>query len=187
MNGTEKVIKLFQYIREVYASKQNVITDIRTENWYQFLDEIPIHTHFVKCPFLDTSNTDNMEKNIILEVIQPDLEPCPEIPSYLEPWLSTDWKIASNQLNFKEKLIKKEGGKQRIITFGDFFSNPEYQKGLSDWMQKRAQWIQDLPKQKKPEKIDKFFRNLWSQYEILKQIQKGITFVVPFCNEYLFY
>ena len=178
MNGTEKVIKLFQYIREVYASKQNVITDIRTENWYQFLDEIPIHTHFVKCPFLDTSNTDNMEKNIILEVIQPDLEPCPEIPNYLEPWLSTDWKIASNQLNFKEKLIKKEGGKQRIITFGDFFSNPEYQKGLSDWMQKRAQWIQDLPKQKKPEKIDKFFRNLWGQYEILKQRSESFELLI---------
>lgn len=169
MNGTEKAINLFQYIKEVYASKQNVVTDIKSENWYQFLDEIPIHTHFIKCPFLDTSNTDGMEKDVILEVIQPGLEPCPEVPVYLEPWLSIDWKIASNQLKFKDKIIKKEGTKQRTITFSDFFSNPEYQKGLSDWMQKRAQWVQDLPKQKKPEKIDKFFRSLWNQYEILKQ------------------
>ncbi len=169
LNGTEKTINLFQYIRDVSASKQNVVTDIKKENWYQFLDEIPIHTHFIKCPFLDTSNIDDMEENIILEVMQPGLEPCPKAPDYIEPWLSTDWKVASNQLNFKEKVIKKEGSKQRVITFGDFFSNPEYQKGLSDWMEKRAQWVQDLPKQKKPEKIDKFFRSIWNQYEILNQ------------------
>ena len=117
LNGTEKTINLFQYIRDVSASKQNVVTDIKKENWYQFLDEIPIHTHFIKCPFLDTSNIDDMEENIILEVMQPGLEPCPKAPDYIEPWLSTDWKVASNQLNFKEKVIKKNFWRKPAFCF----------------------------------------------------------------------
>ncbi|MCI9355035.1 MAG: hypothetical protein HFE58_09625 [Firmicutes bacterium] len=175
LNATEKVINLFQYIREVYAAKyNNVITDIKKEKWHQFLDEIPIHTQYIKCPFLDTSNTEDIEKNVILEVVKPELDPCPKIPNYLEPWLSTDWKVASNQLTFKEKIV--QNGK--TITFEEFFGNAEYQKELYDWMQKRANWVKELPKQKRPEKIDKFFRSLWNQYELLKQNPQYLELVI---------
>ncbi len=174
MNTTEKVINLFQYIREVYASEYNIITDIKKEKWHQFLDEIPIHTQYIKCPFLDTSNTDDIEKNVILEVVKPELDPCPEIPAYLEIWLSTDWKVASNQLTFKEKIVK-DG---KTITFEEFFGNAGYQKELYDWMQKRANWVKELPKQKRPEKIDKFFRSLWNQYELLNQNIQSLELMI---------
>lgn len=174
MNTTEKVINLFQYIREVYASKYNVVTDIRRENWNQFLDEVPIHTEYIRCPFLDTSNTDGMEENIILEVIKPELEPCPKIPAYLEPWVSTDWKIASNQLTFKDKIV--QNGK--VVTFKEFFGNAGHQKELYDWMQKRTDWTKELVKQKKPENVDRFFRDLWNQYEFLKQNSQSFELMI---------
>ncbi|NDO45667.1 AAA domain-containing protein [Clostridium sp. MD294] len=174
MNTTEKAINLFQYIREVYASKNNVMIDIKKESWHQFLDEIPIHTQYIKCPFLDTSNTDDIEKNVILEVIKPELDPCPKIPAYLEPWISLDWKVASNQLTFKDKII--QNGK--TVTFQEFFGNVEHQKELYDWMQKRADWVKDLAKQKKPEKVDEFFRNLWNQYEFLKQNSQSFELMI---------
>ena len=129
MNSTEKAIKLFQHIKQVYETRYKVITNVQQEQWYQYLDELPLSKKFLKCPFLDQTKG---KENVILEVIKPDMEPCPPIPDYLEVWINTDWKDPNNQIVFKESILKNENGVGKKVTFQEFFKDAEAQQELYD-------------------------------------------------------
>lgn len=169
MNSTEKAIKLFQHIKQVYETRYKVITNVQQEQWYQYLDELPLSKKFLKCPFLDQTKG---KENVILEVIKPDMEPCPPIPDYLEVWINTDWKDPNNQIVFKESILKNENGVGKKVTFQEFFKDAEAQQELYDWVNIRTKWIEsrkNVKQQKRYKQLELIFRKFWNQYQSLKK------------------
>lgn len=49
----DKVVGLFSYIKELYAQKYQVITDIKKQEWYIFLDEIPFDEENIQLHSVD--------------------------------------------------------------------------------------------------------------------------------------
>lgn len=41
MENKEKGISLYKYIKELYAQRYRVITDVRKQLWYKFVKDIP--------------------------------------------------------------------------------------------------------------------------------------------------
>lgn len=40
MDNKEKAISLFKYIKELYAQRYQVITDVRNQQWYKFINDM---------------------------------------------------------------------------------------------------------------------------------------------------
>ena len=86
--------------------------------------------------------------------------------------MNTDWKVASNQIKFKESITQNKNGIEKKVTFNEFFKNPEYQKGLSDWTNERTQWAEEqnkLKQQKRYKYTEMLFRKFWGLYQNLKK------------------
>ena len=162
MNNEKKAINLFKYIRELYAQRYKVITNIKKEQWYQFFEDIPINNEYIKCPFLDKNNiSDDAEtSSIILQITKPTFEDCPEIPDSLKDWIDVDWEDYSiKELKWKAEVIKNE----KIIKLGEDSSRL---RNAFHWGKQRQVWLQ---KQEEIEKINNLFQELRYKYDELKQ------------------
>lgn len=162
-------MKLFQHIKQVYEVKYKPITNVQQEPWYQYLEELPLHKKYLKCPLLDQSKG---KENVILEIVKPDMEPCPAVPNHLEIWINTDWKDPNQQIVFKESILKNEDGMEKKVTFQEFFKDAAAQQELYDWVNTRTQWIEsrkNLKQQKRYKQLELVFRKFWNQYQALKK------------------
>ncbi|NDO45307.1 hypothetical protein [Clostridium sp. MD294] len=178
LNGEEKAINLFKYIRELCALRYKVVTNIKNEVWYQFFNEIPYDKEYMKCPFLeenDLLNNEN-ENSIILQITKLEFEDCPEIPDILKDWINEDWKNYNAKLRRKSQIIKTIDNVETTISFDKYFSEneEEFRNSLIQWNKKREEWIQH---QKKIEKINNFFVELREKYDELKNNSESIKLI----------
>ena len=53
VENKDKLTGLFTYIKELYAQKYQVVTDIKKQDWYTFLDEIPTDDDNIQFHYVD--------------------------------------------------------------------------------------------------------------------------------------
>ncbi len=95
LNYAETAMNLFQYLKGVYTQRFHIKTNIKREEWFQFLKEIPKNNEYIMCPYLEKEGIlkDMEEENsVILQIKKAEMIPCPEIPLSLTEWVLGDWK-----------------------------------------------------------------------------------------------
>ncbi len=88
MDAREKVIHLFQYIRELNKMRSKNITNFIAPNsyeWKLFFSEIPESAEWVSLSYKDVDGEE--PSNIILTVRKPQLPLCPVPDECLDGWL----------------------------------------------------------------------------------------------------
>ena len=157
MESTDKVISLFKYIKELYGQKYQIVTDVRSQQWYKLISDIPNDAEYITLNFLDRTSSDEEEtegQSIILEVQKPEFDSCPVIPKTIEIWVADGWQRFANTVVKKEHQEKLING---LIKVEHFTDDPNRVNDYNKWIRLREQWVQI---QQRIDKIRRFFNCL---------------------------
>lgn len=175
MNNTEKAISLFKYIKELYAQRIQVVTDVRKQQWCKFVYEIPVDEENITFNYLDRSNEVNdegTESAIILQIRKPEFEQCPSMPSLLSKWIEGDWNDFMHSVTPIQKLMKYDNGQELVALFTD---DEDRVRAYREWIKKRDLWVTC---QTKIVKTRNFFNELYYSYIDLERDSETIESMV---------
>lgn len=175
MESTEKVINLFKYIKELYGQKYQIVTDVRSQQWYKLISDIPNDAEYITLNFLDRTSSDEEEtegQSIILEVQKPEFDSCPVIPKTIEIWVADGWQRFANTVVKKEHQEKLING---LIKVEHFTDDPNRVNDYNKWIRLREQWVQI---QQRIDKIRRFFNELYFIYSDLENDSEIIELMV---------
>ncbi|WP_461207590.1 AAA domain-containing protein [Clostridium sp. DL1XJH146] len=175
MNNTEKAISLFKYIKELYAQRIQVITDVRKQQWCKFKHEIPVDEENIIFNYLDRTdevNDEDTESAMILKIRKPEFEQCPPIPSLLSKWIESDWNNFTRSAAPIQKLVKYDKGKKIVVLFTE---DENRVRAYKEWSKKRDSWV---IRQSKIEKTRNLFNELYHLYIDLERDSETIEFMV---------
>ncbi|MCI1958410.1 MAG: AAA domain-containing protein [Clostridia bacterium] len=175
MNNTEKAVSLFKYIRELYAQRFRVITDVRKQQWHKFVHEIPVDKENIIFNYFDSTdeiNEDETESEVILQIKKPEFETCPLIPDLLNEWVENGWDNYMNPVIHMQKLVKYKNN-QGIV---ELFTDDENRiKEYKEWSNRRDSWV---IRQRKIAETRNFFNELYFLYVDLERDSESIEFMV---------
>ncbi|WKY48112.1 AAA domain-containing protein [Eubacteriaceae bacterium ES3] len=175
MDNNDKVITLFSYIKELYEQKYSIIADVKAQQWFQWLSEIPANEAYVKLNYLDRlSEDDEMgeEKSIILEVSKPEFEKCPSIPEILLFWVEPGWQKFNNQALRKDSIQIYKG---ETLTTENFTDDPLRVSTYNYWSKDRDRWV---IRQLEINKIRLLFNQLYLIYNELENNSEAVELMV---------
>lgn len=175
MDVKERAISLFKYIKELYAQRYQVISDVRNQQWYKFVNDIPKDDENISFNYLD--RTEDVEESeaetaTILRIKKPEFESCPVLPSSLDKWIEGDWKRYTTVITQKTKNVQSLKGEITEILFSD---DEIRIKDFNEWNKQRNLWVE---RQKKIEKTRNFFNELYYCYIELERDSETIEFMV---------
>lgn len=175
LESKDKVISLFKYIKELYGQKYQIVTEVKSQQWYKFTNDIPKNDENITFNFLDRTSSDEEsidDEGIILEVQKPEFDPCPAIPKSINDWIEDGWQRFGNTVAKKEYREKSLNGKIKTEHFADDSNRVnDYNK----WNSMRAQWVQT---QQKKDITRKFFTELRLNYNDLENNSETIELMV---------
>ncbi|MEO1815856.1 MAG: AAA domain-containing protein [Acetobacterium sp.] len=175
MESTDKVISLFKYIKELYGQKYQIVTDVKSQQWYKLISDIPQDDEYINLNFLDRTSDDEEDtegQSIILEVQKPEFDSCPVIPKTIENWVVDGWQRFANMVVKKEHQGKIINDVMKVEHFTD---DPNRVQDYNKWLTLREQWIQI---QQKIDKIRRFFNELYFVYSDLENDSEIIELMV---------
>lgn len=176
VENKDKLTGLFTYIKELYAQKYQVVTDIKKQDWYTFLDEIPTDDDNIQFHYVDRTEEKSEEEltdnNYILSVTKPEFTVCPKPPTSLIGWLSSGWDKYTNvarYIEYKEVGEKEEGKQSRFVDDNKRVTD------YTSWIKARDYWVSE---QGKIDATRKFFNDLYMNYVNLERESETIEFMV---------
>ena len=171
LDNQKKVLKLFDYIRQVCDLRQQLVRHIDEEAWRLFFDELPIDPKRIH--LYDPS--DEAHAGILLEVEKPSFSPCPELPFELIGWLRTrDWK------HFETADVEVYEERQRRDTrLGDvterFVDDGVRLAAFEDWKRRRTLWRAGEMVKSRTQQL---FMALYDLYDRCRQDSERLELVV---------
>ena len=105
LNSEEKnkVNNLFQFLKQYNNIKNPTVTDISSQYWSRWIDDLPVHKNIKNNIYNDESNTD-----AILLVSKPEFHECPKPPEELYEWLEKGWNRFDEKLQVKNSITTYE-------------------------------------------------------------------------------
>lgn len=94
LSDQEKVVSLFEFIKELNKLKQKITLNIKEYPWHYAISDIPFLPEYVKIFYRDRVDEENEnvdEDDILLIVRKPEFEKCPVPDSLFEAWLLPHW------------------------------------------------------------------------------------------------
>lgn len=166
LSDQEKVISLFEFIKELNKLKQKITLNIKEYPWHYAISDIPFLPEYVKTFYRDRVDEENEDvDDILLIVRKPEFEKCPVPDSLFEAWLLPHWDDYHVEADVKyEKKIdhenydEKENGLENVEKFLDV---PERDAAYRNWLLFRNEWAE---KQKCIEKTRNLFTELYQLY-----------------------
>jgi len=173
MENKDKAIGLFQYIKELYAIKLKIITDIKDQIWHQYINEIPNDEENIVFNYLDRTAEEDSESDttIILQVQKPEFEKCPTLPNKLQGWVKSDW----TDFNIDVKLIEKKQSKENNDLWIFFKDDTDRVSAFRSWNKERNEWVSS---QRKIANTRNFFNKLYHLYIDLERDSESIELMV---------
>ena len=159
MESREKTSNLFKYIRELYAQRNQVVTDIKNQEWYKFINDIPIDDDNIILNFFD--RTELLQDDFsptILSITKPEFEKVPSLPTTLEKWIEGDWTRFDKDIKVKESITSIRDEEKVEIFFTD---DQQRIKDLKQWQELRNIWCS---RQKNIEIIRNLFNEVYKEY-----------------------
>lgn len=172
IESKEKVVSLFKYIKELYATRSTVIMDIKQQEWVKLVSEIPDASEYITFNYADRDDEDGSSDATLLSVRKPEFSPCPELPIFLKGSIKGDWKDYKKKITFIDMVEDAE----------EFESNDDaFHVGLiqlnefNKWEIQRDLWVAE---QTKRERVQKLFQELYSNYMLLNRESETLELMV---------
>ena len=176
-DNQDRVVSLFQFIKELNKLKQKSILSIDDYAWSRRIADIPddpenISVYWRDCvseyDFSEEEITE--EDSILLSVHKPEFEKCPEPDADFAEWLQEGWDDFTSESVVKDKLDAGESEEdendenenaieEEIVT--GFYDDSERVRKYNKWLIKREKWAE---KQKKIQKTRLLFAELYLYY-----------------------
>lgn len=174
MEGKERLTSLFKYIRELFEMRRRTVSHLNNQVWFRFIDSIPQNNKYINLNYVDREEYDSDElindessnDGIILEVMQPTIPPCPQIPKSLIEWVQPGWENVENEVQRIDSL------KGTDENFEDSLSRIN---DWSEWYAKRENWVAKL-NELLP--VRELFEELYKYYVFLNTNSESYEFIV---------
>lgn len=173
-NSKEKIIRLFEFLKQYNNIKNPIITDISNQVWKKWLDNLPQHETIINN--ILSLQSDDVEE--ILKVKRPILKECPKLPNELNKWVEKGWENINAQIKIKKeisvrnevsidnkdeyKIEKFEDDKERVTTF-------------EQWKKQRERW---LIVERPARAADDLFNTLYELYSKIKKESESLELII---------
>ena len=177
----EKLIKLYEFLKQYNDIKNPIILDIDKQYWNKKLDNIPNHENI-------ENNIYNIEEtDIILSVRKPELTNCENPPQIIKEWIEGDWSNPRKKITNKKYIeeinpdydIADEDSEKYInIRFED---DCERVEAFEKWSSKREIWAEY---ESISRDCDDLYNDMFSLYSTLKKEGESLELVFGDGNLY---
>ncbi len=151
----DKVVSLFQFIKELNRIKQKDIKNIRDHRWHLMLSDIPDDDQNIKLCYRDrVADAEAVGDDTILSVHKPEFLKYPKPEEILLEWLEPGWDDYHLSVHKKESIlvpltaeeleliVVEEGELKPEFKTIDFCDDEERVSVYSEWHQKREAWAE---------------------------------------------
>lgn len=103
----EKVISLFNFIKELNKIKQKVVLNVSDYPWWCSIASFPNDEENIRIYYRDCLEEDDVERasNILLSVHKPEFQRCPDPDDMFKKWLEPGWDNYRSEVKTKEVII----------------------------------------------------------------------------------
>lgn len=177
----EKVVSLFQFIRELNKLKQKAILNMREYPWSFALSNLPddpmnISVHYPDRVEEDEAGDSLATDEILLSVHKPEFKRCPEPDELFSEWLLPGWdnyKRQAEVLSQREVVVPSKKEIKNLFEaetqeepdtelIFEFFADDEARvKSYTKWLDQRDKWVE---KQKICSRTRNLFTDLYRMY-----------------------
>ncbi|NLV16308.1 MAG: AAA family ATPase [Syntrophomonadaceae bacterium] len=187
-----KVVSLFQYIKELNKLKQKAILNITDYPWARTLSSIPDDPENISIFYRDRveiEDTVTADDSVLLSIHKPEFDGCPQPDSMLSNWLEDGWDSFPNDVQVKEKIaIRPAGAKKSTVPqlgialqddgsekFEYFVDDPQRIDLYNAWLKERVVWVE---RQKVILRTRNLFADLYRLYFELQRDSETMELVV---------
>ena len=166
LSEQNKVISLFEFIRELNKLKQKAILDIKKYPWLCALSELPEDPENITVRYRDRVAEAAEDNAVLLSVHKPRFHKCPQPDAVLLDWLEPGWDDYKKELQVKEYLPKESDDKRapeetEAEEPERFSDDPARVAAFDTWKPQRDLWVE---KQLLIEKTRELFSSLYRLY-----------------------
>ncbi|APM39838.1 AAA domain-containing protein [Clostridium kluyveri] len=166
-----KASNLFRFLKQYNNIKNPTITDIDSQHWCRWLEDIPIHENIK-----NNIHKDN-DSDAILTVGKPEFTECPKPPLELKEWLENGWSKFDKEVNIKKSISKIEKdsgtGEEKLVKI-NFDDDKKRISALENWKDKRTIWSK---KEIAAHDVDDIFNMLYTLYSTLKKESEAMELI----------
>lgn len=174
----DKVVSLFQFIKELNKLKQKTILNYKSYDWSCLLSDIPDDEN-IQINYRDCVNDESGESslgNVLLSVHKPEFHSCPEPDKMLLEWLNPGWNDYRETISIKHSIVigeKRVEPYKNLLDMMDsdattqnqqtvfFEEDDERVRLLNEWKTIRDSWVEQ---QRISERTHNLFSDLYSWY-----------------------
>ena len=167
-----KVNNLFRFLKQYNNIKNPTITDIASQHWNKWLNDIPIHKKIK-----NNIHKEDDDSDTVLAVGKPIFTECPEPPVELKEWLEKGWNKFDEEVKIKESINKVEKDSktgEKILDKINFVDDDERIKKLENWKAKRNIWSKQ---ERIAHDVDDIFNMLYTLYSTLKKESEAMELI----------
>ena len=153
----ERAVSLFEFIRELNKLKQRIVLNMNEYLMCRPLSGLPEDPEHIEVFHRDRVEEDaeSDQSPVLLRLRKPELEPCPQPPANLEPWLLPGWD------SFESPLLVQD--------------LCPHTAALDRWKPKRDAWVQ---RQMLLCRTRELFTDLYKRYFELERDPETLEFIV---------
>lgn len=182
LDEQNKVISLFQFIRDMNKLKQNAILNMSEHPWSQTISTLPCDPKniavFYRDRVADDDNSIGESGSVLLSVCKPEFDKCPEPDAVFLDWIEPGWEsfrgdvkpIYSREFELTEEepelvlaAIDSENSEEErsAVRIEYFTDDDERISAYNAWLVKRSEWAE---KQKLTQATRDLFIDLYRIY-----------------------
>lgn len=173
LSNQDKVISLFEFIKELNKIKQKVVLNVKDYPWHCSLSALPDDPENIKVCYRDRVEEETADINdVLLSVRKPEFEPCPEPDALLNDWLLPGWNDWHKEENIQQQLEaaaqenQVEDDNATPTPMQEFADDPARVAAYESWQQARSAWAE---RQIRIENTRTFFTRLYDLYYELQR------------------
>lgn len=189
MNGNlsdqNKVVSLFQFIRELNKLKQKAILNFYDYPWARTVSSLPDDPDNISVFYRDRVENEDLTEggNVLLSVHKPEFEKCPEPDAIFVTWLKPGWDSFRNDPQYtesrplnNERPIQKNDEEQESQEEKEFFTDDLNRVNAYEvWLQVRSEWVE---RQKIVLRTRNLFADLYRLYFELQRDAETMELIV---------
>ncbi|MDY5238004.1 AAA domain-containing protein [Bacteroides helcogenes] len=189
LSDQNKVVSLFQFIRELNKLKQKAILNFYDYPWARTVSSLPDDPDNISVFYRDRVENEDLTEggSILLSVHKPEFEKCPEPDSIFVTWLKSGWDSFRNDPQYIESRPRNEQGAAAVAAHNnnaqneeqveyEFFANdPNRIEAYNTWLRVRSEWVE---RQKIILQTRNLFADLYRLYFELQRDSETMELVV---------
>lgn len=189
LSDQNRVVSLFQFIRELNKLKQKAILDFNDYPWARTVSSLPDDPDNISAYYRDRVENEDLTEGggVLLSVHKPVFEKCPEPNAMFAEWMEPGWDSFRNNPQHIESRPRSDQDALSVDTHGSnnqgkiptevelFADNPDRVEAYNTWLRVRSEWVE---RQKTILQTRNLFADLYRIYFELQRDSETMELVV---------